>query len=122
MDGTCLCGAVTFSTGSPPIGASVCHCHQCRKQSGHVRASTQVPKTELEVIGPVQWCASSEDAKCGFCSTCGTLLFWKATDEHLISLSLGAIDGPTSLTLQKHIFVEDKGDYHDITDELSKHS
>lgn len=33
-----------------------------------------------------------------------------------MSFSLGVIDGPTGLELQKHIFVADKGDYYTIAD------
>jgi hypothetical protein len=118
MDGSCLCGAVTFTTDAAPIGASVCHCRQCRKQSGHVWSSTQIPEDALAVTGPVKWFASSDSAKRGFCSDCGSFLFWTANDETLVSVSLGAIDGPTGVTLQKHIFVADKGDYYDIADGL----
>jgi hypothetical protein len=31
---------------------------------------------------------------------------------------MGALDQPTQLKLARHIFVADKGDYYDITDEL----
>jgi len=32
------------------------------------------------------------------------------------SVALGAIDGPTGLALERHIFVADKGDYYEIGD------
>lgn len=70
------------------------------------------------MTGPVKWFASSDSAKRGFCSDCGSFLFWTANDETLVSVSLGAIDGPTGVTLQKHILVADKGDYYDIADGL----
>ncbi|MEQ9675765.1 MAG: GFA family protein, partial [Roseovarius indicus] len=34
------------------------------------------------------------------------------------SFALGALDEPTGLTLEKHIFTADKGDYYDIKDGL----
>jgi hypothetical protein len=33
-----------------------------------------------------------------------------------ISVTAGTLDTPTGLTLDKHIFVEDKGDYYVIDD------
>ena len=63
---------------------------------------------------------ASEAALRGFCPTCGSLLFWKANDEDTISFALGAIDGSTDMTLERHIFVADKGDYYDINDDLPK--
>ena len=54
----------------------------------------------------------------GFFPRCGSFLFWTAHDEDTISFALGALDAPTGLTLEKHIFCEDKGDYYDIEDDL----
>ena len=116
--GSCLCGDVTFETAATPEGASVCHCGQCRKQSGHVWASAHVAKDALSIKGPVQWYAASDAAERGFCPRCGSFLFWHAHDEDTISFALGALEKPTGLTLQRHIFVEDKGDYYDIADGL----
>ena len=43
---------------------------------------------------------------------------WKAHDEDAISVALGAIAGPTGVTLGKHIFTATKGDYYTIADPL----
>lgn len=118
MKGSCLCGGVRFTVTGRPQGLSACHCGQCRKQSGHVWASAYVPQTEIAIEGDARWYEASATAKRGFCPTCGAFLFWKAHDEDTISFALGAIDGPTGMTLQKHIFTSDKGDYYDITDGL----
>ena len=72
----------------------------------------------ITVNGKVTWYEASPMAKRGFCATCGSFLFWKAHDESTISFALGAIDGPTGLALEKHIFTADKGDYYEITDDL----
>lgn len=116
--GRCLCGAVTFATDAPPKGASVCHCSQCRKQSGHLWASAYVPRDALAITGEVTWYASSDTAHRGFCGTCGAFLFWAAHAEDTISFALGALETPTGLRLEKHIFTADKGDYYDIADGL----
>ncbi len=114
--GSCLCGEIRFETSAEPQGASMCHCGQCRKQSGGIWSSAYVAATDLEISGPVRWYASSDRAQRGSCPTCSSFLFWKANDEDTISFALGAVDGPTGLKLSKHIFVADKGDYYDITD------
>ena len=51
-------------------------------------------------------------------SVCGTSLFWRPLGRDTLSVSAGAIDNPTGLTLEQHIFVADKGDYYDIADGL----
>jgi len=70
----------------------------------------------VAIAGPVAWYAASDMAKRGFCPRCGSFLFWTAHDEDTISFSLGSLDEPTGLRLEKHIFTADKGDYYDITD------
>ncbi len=118
ITGSCLCGAVTFSTEATPQGASMCHCTQCRKQSGGIWSSAYVPSFELAITGPVRWFEASPAAKRGFCPGCGSFLFWTAHDEDTTSFALGAVDGPTGLTLEKHIFTGSKGDYYKIADGL----
>lgn len=116
--GHCLCGDITFTLAAAPKDASACHCGQCRRQSGHVWASAVVPVDKLEIEGPVAWYAASDTARRGFCARCGSFLFWKAHDETTISVALGALDPPTGLRLERHIFVADKGDYYEIADGL----
>jgi hypothetical protein len=118
ITGYCNCKSVTFTVTGPIQGPSICHCGQCRRQSGHQWASAYAPETQIEITGEVRWYASSPTAKRGFCPTCGSFLFWKHNDEDTLSFALGAIDTPTGITLEKHIFVADKGDYYDIADGL----
>lgn len=118
--GSCLCGGVAFQISGDLSPPSVCHCSQCRKQSGHVWSSTFLPDSQLTLTrqNSLKWYAASDSAKRGFCSTCGSFLFWKHNDEDTISVAMGSLNEPTGLHLAKHIFVADKGDYYDITDDL----
>lgn len=118
MKGSCACGTIRFDVHGTPQGTSCCHCTQCRKMSGHVWASAYLPRDQISLHGPVKWVALSDKAQRGICPDCGAFLFWKAHDEDTVSFALGALDGPTDLTLTKHIFTADKGDYYDIADGL----
>ncbi|MBE1294486.1 MAG: GFA family protein [Rhodobacteraceae bacterium] len=118
LKGSCLCGDITFETDAAPQGASMCHCSQCRKQSGGIWSSAYVAETDLTITGDVLWYEASASAKRGSCPRCGSFLFWKAHDEDTISFALGAVDGPTNLELTKHIFIRDKGDYYAIADDV----
>ena len=117
--GACLCGAVDFEvTGAlPPPDA--CHCSRCRKWSGHFSAGTDVPRAALTIHGAenVTWFRSSERVRRGFCSTCGSALFFDPVDQtkhDWIGIAMGAFDLPTDTRLAMHIYVSDKGDYYDI--------
>jgi hypothetical protein len=116
--GSCACGTITFSTEAKPVSASVCHCVQCRKMSGHCWASAQVPGPELAISGAVKWYRSSPRARRGICGTCGAFLFWQGDGEAEISFALGALDGATGMQLEKHIFTAEKGDYYQIDDDV----
>ncbi|WP_299044656.1 GFA family protein [uncultured Tateyamaria sp.] len=117
LTGSCNCKSVTFEVRET-IRSSACHCGQCRKQSGHHWACGLAYDTDLTISGDVKWYASSDIAQRGFCPTCGCFLFWKMKGEEKISYSLGTIDGATGLTLDRHIFIADKGDYYDIADNV----
>ena len=118
--GSCLCGKVAFTIDGDLSPPSACHCGQCRKQSGHVWSSTSTHLDNLSFTASdtLRWFRASETARRGFCSECGSFLFWQHNEEDTISISMGALSAPTGLKLSKHIFVEDKGDYYDISDDL----
>jgi hypothetical protein len=118
--GSCLCGAVRFEIAGELRPPDACHCTQCRKVSGHYWASTDVPRAALTIHGAdnVAWFRSSEKVQRGFCSTCGSTLFWDPIHKDSISVAMGAFDAPTDTKLAIHIFVADKGDYYEIRDGL----
>lgn len=120
IKGSCLCGACRFETSAKPQGVSMCHCGQCRTQSGGIWSSAYVPRDELHITGPVKWFASSDIAHRGFCPECGSFLFWEAHADSTISFALGSLKTPTGLTLEKHLCVSDKGDYYEINDSARK--
>ncbi|HZX24493.1 MAG TPA: GFA family protein [Woeseiaceae bacterium] len=119
-NGSCLCGAVTVEVTGELATPEACHCSQCRKQSGHYWAASDVPKSRVTIHGDdsLTWYQASEKARRGFCSTCGSFLFWEAVGSEKIGIAMGSFDGPTDTRLGLHIFVADKGDYYDIADGL----
>lgn len=121
--GSCLCGAVSFEASAELREPDACHCTQCRKQSGHFWASTDVDRSALSIAGEenLSWFRSSEKVRRGFCSTCGSNLFWDPIGKPVIAVAMGAFERPTGTKLGKHIFVADKGDYYDIADGLPQH-
>lgn len=118
--GSCHCGAVRFEVRADLRAADACHCIQCRKQTGHSLVSTNVLRKDLAVEGAenLTWFQSSEKVRRGFCSRCGSALFWDPVHLDLMGVAMGAFDAPTGTRLDHHIFVSQKGDYYDITDGL----
>ncbi|MCP3970646.1 MAG: GFA family protein [Rhodobacteraceae bacterium] len=120
VTGSCLCGAVGFEIEGDLPSANACHCTQCRKQSGHVWASTDVAQSALRLTREdgLCWYRSSENVRRGFCGNCGSFLFWDPATSDEIAVAMGALDTPTGGKLESHIFVAFKGDYYQIDDGL----
>jgi hypothetical protein len=118
--GSCLCGAIAFEVAGELGAPDACHCRQCRKQSGHYWASTDVPREAVTISGEdkLSWYRSSDKVRRGFCSVCGSVLFWDADGRARIAIAMGAFDSPTGTHLEKHIFTAYQGDYYEIADGL----
>jgi len=111
---------VSFEVTGTLRPPDACHCSQCRKQSGHFWASTDVSRADLTIHGAenLTWFRSSEKVQRGFCSRCGSSLFWDPIKKETIGIAMGAFDRPTDTRLGIHIYVAEKGDYYDIVDGL----
>lgn len=118
--GRCLCGGVRFEVHGPLRPVIYCHCTMCRRSSGHFGAATACAPEHLRLLcaQPLRWYQSSAIARRGFCSACGSQLFWEPAHGGHISIWAGTLDTPTGLKAAEHIFVGDKGDYYEITDGL----
>jgi len=118
--GSCLCGGVRYRVDGPLTDVGACHCTQCRKTTGHYFAATTCARSALsfESDGTLAWYQSSSFARRGFCSRCGSSLFWERIDGDEIDILAGTLDPPTGLKMVDHIFVDNKGDYYEITDGL----
>lgn len=115
--GGCLCGAVTYTVSGEMRPVIACHCQQCRKTSGHYVAATAARRDLIKITGTPTWYQSSDFARRGFCSTCGSNLFWDGPGDDM-SIMAGTLDSAPDLALEGHIFCADKGDYYQIADGL----
>ena len=123
LKGTCLCGAVRIEVdGELEKSPEACHCSQCRRQSSHFFVAVNVRRKALTIHGndKITWYRSSPQVQRGFCSVCGSPLFWNPTMDgyEWIAVAMGLFELPTGTRLAKHTFVDDKGDYYDIDDGL----
>ena len=120
--GGCECGAVRYQVNSVLRDVVNCHCKQCQRTHGNFAAYTAINKEYLSLIKEdgLKWYRSSDHARRGFCKECGASLFWDPLNKEHICIAAGTLDAPTNLTLVRHIFVADAGDYYHLDDELEK--
>ncbi|AWJ87408.1 aldehyde-activating protein (plasmid) [Azospirillum sp. TSH58] len=122
LTGGCLCGGVRYTATERPLGVVNCHCGQCRRFHGHFGAYITIPRETvvIDAQDSLSWYRSSAKAQRGFCSRCGSSLFWKGDESDLFDIAAGTLDQPTGLTTLRHIYAEDKGDYYAIDDGLER--
>lgn len=107
MTGTCLCGAVTFIAEGVETEHHACHCGMCRRWSG---GSLQCAATKSVVftgttLGRYD---SSEWAQRGFCTTCGTVLFYFLKPTSTYMMTVGSFDDQRPFRLVREIFIDRK--------------
>jgi hypothetical protein len=89
----------------------------CRRQSGHFVVGASARRADFVLLkdATLAWYQSSPSARRGFCSACGSAMFWVG-DDTSVGIATGSLDQPTGLHVERHIFVEDKADYYEIDD------
>lgn len=114
--GQCECGAVAYEAGALSEAASFCHCTQCRRLSGHYWSAVMAPLDSFTLTqdAGLKWYASSDWAKRGFCSDCGSSLFYQLLSEDKINIAVGSLNDSTCVKPGRHIFCKDKGAYYEL--------
>jgi len=122
--GGCLCGKVRFAIHGKPRDIVNCHCSKCRKFHGNYGAYTSVKVENLEITDQksLKWYKSSTDETAnvhrGFCSECGSSLFWHPKDQSNIAIAAGSLDSPTNLKTMGHVWCSQISDFYKIEDDL----
>jgi hypothetical protein len=110
MTGRCLCGAVTFEADDVDTAVHACHCTMCRRWSGGPGLAAGVGRVRFGGTEHIGRFDSSAWAERGFCTRCGTSLFYhlKARDQYI--LWLGTFDDLSPFRLTGEIYVDEKPD------------
>jgi hypothetical protein len=94
LTGGCQCGAVRFACDGSPQNVHVCHCRMCQKAvGGPFAVICPVQKSQFRVTrGAISWFASSDIARRGFCSACGTPMIFEYPHAADIGVLAGCFD------------------------------
>lgn len=123
VTGSCLCGAVAFKVEGPLRDVVACHCGQCQRTHGHYAAYSRAGTEDVifsEQRG-LKWFKSSDLAERGFCSECGSSLFWRPLNGSHVAVAAGSLDNAPDLKLVGHIYCDDIPDYYSLSDDLPKY-
>ncbi|WFL76796.1 GFA family protein [Altererythrobacter arenosus] len=101
---------------SNEVGA--CHCSMCRGWSGgpfiEVDCGTFVEFTGQDSISVYD---SSPWAERGFCSNCGTHLFYRIKQTGQTIVPVGIFPADDALTFKRQVFIDEKPHYYSFAEE-----
>ncbi|MGN7736090.1 GFA family protein [Sinorhizobium sp. NFACC03] len=101
FSGKCLCGQVQVSLRGEPLRVGICHCMDCRKESGSAFTFYGIwPADQFERTGDT----SEFQGRC-FCPGCGSRVF--SVDAREAEVKLGILsDAPTSLKPSYELWIK----------------
>ncbi len=76
-----------------------------------------VPCTQANFTGPVRRYTSSEGFERGFCSVCGSALFFHPVGSDIHGIPIGLFDDQSDLPFKVEFFVDQKPDYYTFSNE-----
>ena len=112
-EASCLCGDVKIDVANVNPKFTVCHCDTCRNWGGGpffaVQCGTDV---EIEGTEKIKEYDSSPWASRGFCSTCGTHLFYRLKKTGSYNMPVGLFPKIKNLVMTMQYFSDQRPDYY----------
>jgi len=122
VQGSCLCGDVTFEITGPPKRMMNCHCTRCRRGRSAAHASNI-----FYDLDSVRWTRSETQVAeyklpearffgKAFCRRCGSGLPRLSRERGAAVVPAGSLDDDPGIRPAAHIFVASKASWFEITD------
>ncbi|ABC93492.1 hypothetical conserved protein (plasmid) [Rhizobium etli CFN 42] len=101
LSGQCLCGQVQLSVRGEPLRVGICHCTDCRKESGSAFTFYGIwPAGQFEHSGETGAFQGRH-----FCTGCGSRLF--SVDDEEAEIKLGILsEAPTPLVPSYELWIK----------------
>lgn len=125
--GSCLCGSVAFEIDPPFKMAMNCHCHRCRKARAAAHATNgfvaidAIRFTRGEDNLASYKVPEAEYFTQVFCRNCGSKMPRLDSGRGIAVVPFGGLDDDPQIRPSAHIFVADKANWHEITDDLPRY-
>lgn len=106
LKGQCLCGAVTVTAQSENPRLRACHCDMCRQHTSSMFISVDTVPGSLVVDGPATSFQSSDWAERGFCSRCGSTLWYGTLHDGMRHLAAGLFENGAGGEMKLEFFAD----------------
>lgn len=109
----CLCGAVKIVAEQVNPRFTVCHCQSCRTWGGAPFFALKCgTKVKIEGEDKVKMYESSSWASRGFCTECGTHLFYKLKKTGEYNMPVGMFSSLKGLEMDMQYFSDKRPSYY----------
>ena len=117
--GQCLCGAVKFTAENINNNVGACHCGMCRRWGGGPLMVVSCG-TEITFEGEVTVYDSSDWAERGFCTKCGSHLFYriKATKQH--EVPAGLFENQEDFNFNLQVYIDNKPSFYSFANKTNE--
>ncbi|RED18477.1 GFA family protein [Pontivivens insulae] len=121
--GHCLCGSVRYTLAETPSSFGACHCEKCRRFTGGIELGVNVMPGGItfDADETLKTFKSSDWAERGFCSHCGSSLFWRLTApgpmQGMVVVCAGTLDSLDGLAFDTEVYVDNKPDNYTFAGE-----
>jgi hypothetical protein len=110
--GKCLCGAVTYTAKGLKPELTACHCDMCRRWTGGPLLALRSKDVTWDGEDKIKTFTSSDWAERGFCSVCGSALFYRVTapgpHQGAMHLAFGTLDDQSGFDVNLEFFIDKK--------------
>ena len=117
-EGHCLCGSVKINAKSASKNVGACHCSMCRQWTGGPLLAIDCGNdVEFEGEASITTYSSSAWAERGFCSKCGSGLFYKLKQNGQFIIPAGILNIESELNFDHQIFIDSKPSFYCFSNE-----
>lgn len=124
LQGSCQCGAVTYTVSAEPLFIYACHCHSCQKRTGSAFSlGLVIPTDTLDLKGTLTpWSRESEQGNTNTrysCASCGNIIYGIGdTSTELAKLQAGTLEDTSEVEPEVHMWAENKQPWLTLPDRL----
>lgn len=119
--GRCLCGAVSFTVGTMSKNVEACHCGMCRRWGGGpfmaVNGGQDISFDGEENITVYD---SSDWAERGFCSKCGSHLFYRLKGINEYQIPVGLLEVQDDFKFELQVFIDKKPSFYSFENKTTE--
>ncbi len=125
MHGGCLCRALTFAIDSASKWCAHCHCSLCRRAHGAAFVTWlgchEDSVTVDDRAGTLRWYESSPGAERGFCTRCGSTVFFRSRRwPGELHITCGNLDGDADRAPQANVYWDSHVDWFNFDIDLPR--